>query len=237
MKKILTKIACLAVAAHMLVSPVPAQAERSVLIELFTSQGCSSCPSADALLAELAEQPGVVAIALHVDYWDYLGWTDGFADSVYTARQHRYAHLSGERMVYTPQMVLDGQHFMIGSDAMGVAQALMTQASAEAAIEISVAQPDLGGETEVTLRALSALSTPCEVMLVSVDPMREVTITGGENAGHRVRYVNVARDLRVLAEWDGADLTLSVPLPQQGRAALFVQAKGQGPVLGAVWLN
>lgn len=237
MKAIVTKFVALVLAVGGLVAPGSALAERAVLVELFTSQGCSSCPPADALLAELAERPGVVAIALHVDYWDYLGWADGFADSVFTTRQHRYTHHSGERMVYTPQMVLDGQHFMIGSDAMGVAQALMAQASADASLEISVARSDHDAETEITLHALTALPTPCEVMLVAVDPMREVTITGGENAGHRLRYVNVARELRVLAEWDGADLTLSVPLPQQGRAALIVQAQGQGPVLGAVWLN
>src|SRR6056297_1329329 len=87
----------------------PALADDPVVVELFTSQGCSSCPPADAMLGELAERDDVIPLALHVDYWDYIGWADIFADPAYTRRQKGYAHATGQRMVYTPQMVIDGQ--------------------------------------------------------------------------------------------------------------------------------
>lgn len=229
--------------AIWLLVALPVRAERGpVLVELFTSQGCSSCPPADALLARLAQSSDVMALALHVDYWDYLGWADEFADPSFTARQHFYANRNGKNMVYTPQMVLDGQHFVVGSNGAEVADALMARAGATPLVEIGV---ELDGANRVgKRRALVSLrggagpvEQPCDVMLALVEPQHEAEITGGENAGKKITYVNIVRDLVFLAEWNGEARRLSVPLPAKGRAAIFVQERGLGRVLGARWLD
>ena len=108
--------ACLSVA-----SAGAARAESPVMVELFTSQGCSSCPPADALLAELADRDDVIAMALHVDYWDYIGWKDKFADPAFTKRQKLYAYAAGTRTIYTPQMIVNGREHVVGSKPMKLA--------------------------------------------------------------------------------------------------------------------
>src|SRR5690606_9121092 len=109
-----------------------------VVVELFTSQGCSSCPPADALLSELAAQPGVIALALHVDYWDYLGWKDSFASPAFSARQKAYAKSFGRRSIFTPQMVVQGRQALVGHDAPSVLSAIAEGLTEQATVNLAL---------------------------------------------------------------------------------------------------
>jgi hypothetical protein len=123
------------------VGATPAAAQNNkVVVELFTSQGCSSCPPADALLHDLADRSDVIALALHVDYWDYLGWKDSFAKNSHTQRQHRYAQAANATTVYTPQMVIQGKHHVIGSKGMQVMDHVLAQKAAADPVDITIAR-------------------------------------------------------------------------------------------------
>ena len=130
------------------VGATPAAAQNNkVVVELFTSQGCSSCPPADALLHDLADRLDVIALALHVDYWDYLGWKDSFAKNSHTQRQHRYAQAANATMVYTPQMVIQGKHHVIGSKGMEVMEHVLAQKAAADPVDITIARN--GGNVQI----------------------------------------------------------------------------------------
>ena len=201
-----------------------------IVVELFTSQGCSSCPPADAFLHELAKRPDVVALSLHVDYWDYIGWKDVFASPEFTRRQHSYAHVGGRRSVYTPQMIIQGQEHVVGAHPKDV-EALIRHYQA--------VPPEVRMQLErkgavLVIRAEAARPAPMLVQLVRYSPHQEVKIRRGENAGHSYDYANVVRELKQLAKWDGrAPLRLEVPVPGPERAAVIIQKivnKGFGPV-------
>jgi len=204
---------------------------RPVVVELFTSQGCSSCPPADALLGELAKRPDVVALGYHITYWDGASWRDPLSRQESTERQRAYdGHLTGGQ-VYTPQMVIDGSGDFVGTDRPRITRAL-AQARAGVAVALSVAKPDisidLGGQTG---------AAPCEVLLVAFARSAVSSIGRGENAGRTIEEFNIVRELRVLGRWDGR--------PQQFRArvdslpgdatdvAVLVQRLGQAPIIGA----
>lgn len=220
-----------------------------VVVELFTSQGCSSCPPADAMLATLAEEPGVLPLSFHVDYWDYLGWADSFARPEFTARQEGYARAAGEHAVYTPQLIVGGVDTAV---ALGPAQLMgLIDANRVAPALVSVqrdATPD--GQT-IRLMPLSDLGEGVEILLVRYAPERAVEMTAGENRGKVVTYTNVVLSLDALAEWDGtAPLRLTVSpdgtaddrFPEDTRHALLVQKElgGHelpGPILAAIRLD
>lgn len=210
-----------------------AQADRLVLVELFTSQGCSSCPPADAMLAELSEYERVLPLSLHVDYWDYLGWHDQFARPEWSARQEAYAHAHGERSVYTPQAIVDGSIAMVGSRGMAVMEAVDERRSL--APELSLTwQPD----GRFILRALDDLEA-VSVDLVRYKPMETVHIAGGENAGRRVRYTNIVMGWQVIGHWSaeaGAQSQWTLPAldVEPMRHAIIVQNHPVGTVRG-VW--
>lgn len=170
-----------------------------VLVELFTSEGCSSCPRADDLLAELAaeaERAGtpIACVSYHVDYWDRLGWKDPFGDAAFTARQRRYAVALGEEGLYTPQLVVDGRLAMVGSDRPRVREAL-TQALARpgrAEVRASV-EPAGDGALEVALSLPGAPSTQVVLNAALVERERTSRPGRGENAGRVLRHAWVAR--------------------------------------------
>src|SRR5690606_2352760 len=124
----------------------PTRARKSILgappvvVELFTAQGCSSCPPADRLVAGLADQPGVLALTWHVDYWDYLGWTDGFASPAHTARQESYAAVAGERGVYTPQIIVDGQDTLLGTGRAALLSVIEAHAARPSAVMVTATE-------------------------------------------------------------------------------------------------
>jgi hypothetical protein len=203
---------------------MPAQAEtRPVVVELFTSQGCSSCPPADALLAELAQRPDVIALGFHIDYWDGLGWKDPLSSPAATARQRDYARQFGRRQVYTPQLVVDGIEEAVGSDRAAVAEALKKAARDDVA---SVAF----GANGVTIGAGKGNG---KVLLLRFAQKRTTSVTAGENARRTLDDVNGVETLTPLGAWNGAAVTFSVEPPGPGQGiAVLVQAP-DGRILGA----
>jgi len=207
-------------------------AERGpVVVELYTSQGCSSCPAADAFLADLADREDIVALALHVDYWDYIGWPDTFADPAHTARQKAYAMLKGTRSIYTPQMIVDGVHHLAGARAMQVAQSIFGER--EVAQPVSVTLTRDGDRVRLEAVASGAIP-PAEVYLVRYLPSATVAIERGENAGRTIEYRNIVTAWDRIAEWDGtAPLRLTREAAGPEPVVAIVQAVGPGAILGA----
>lgn len=208
-----------------------------VVIELFTSQGCSSCPPADAYLAELAERSDLVALSLPITYWDYLGWRDTLAAPENTERQKGYQRALNTRSVYTPQMVIDGVAHVIGSRRREVEQVVHTRAmKREPRAEIRVLLK--GNAIEIDLGHGPALAEPAAVYLLPVLRKKSVAVRRGENGGRVLDYYNVVRGLVMLGRWDGRDVKVvaelpKLDLPEHDRLAVLVQRAGHGEVLAA----
>ncbi len=209
----------------------PPATQRSVVLELFTSQGCSSCPPADALLGELANQPNVIALAFHVDYWDSIGWSDRFAVPEAVKRQRQYVEVLGLSSAFTPQAVIDGRRSLVGSDRQGIQQAI---ADAPALIPIQLAVS--GGELTVSLPSVSDHRVD-DVNVVAYLPQATTQIGHGENAGRKLTEFNIVRQFRRLGTWDGKSATFQVPLnsfpSDANRVAVLIQQGSQGPIEGA----
>lgn len=206
-----------------------------VVVELFTSEGCSSCPPADALLGELAARPGVVALAFHVDYWDYIGWKDPYASPASTQRQRDYASALGLRMIYTPQMVVDGRADVVGSDRREVEAAIGAAARRP---KVAVTIESDGGGHRVLIPAATGEWTGGEatVWLAVFDQVQETKVHRGENGGRTLKEYNIVREWRQIGSWNGA--AISIPLDVAADAdrngcAVIVQAGPVGQVLGA----
>ena len=220
--------ALLATIAAFGIAPVARATGAPVVLELFTSQGCSSCPPADALLGELARRPGVIALAWHVDYWDGLGWHDPYASRLSTERQRAYAARLGTE-VFTPGLVVDGAAMLVGSE----------RAEVEAAIADASPLPvpvTIANEPDGALARIGAAPRAVTATFVAWDPMHETSIGAGENGGRRLREFRIVRTATVLGAWDGKarDIALPPVAPGQG-AAVLVQASDLR-VLGAAEL-
>lgn len=193
--------------------------ERPVVVELFTSQGCSSCPPADAYFETLALRDDVIALSLHVDYWDYIGWEDSFGSPAHSARQRGYAKAGERTMVYTPQMIINGADDVVGTRFEDV-EALIAKhrAAAKDAIDIEVTRE--GAQVRIAARAEPARPMPIAVKLVRYLPRETVAIAQGENAGKTLTYANVVTEMTELAVWDSrAPLELDLSLaPEEARA-------------------
>jgi len=201
------------------------------VVELFTSQGCSSCPRADSLLGELAQDPGVVALSLPIDYWDYLGWKDTLAKPRHTARQRGYAHVRGDREVYTPQVVVNGVIHVLGSDKQAIEHAIATTHQG-ATLSLPVKLVLSGDKLSVTLPVAHGEIAQAEVWLCGLTRKVPVEIHRGENHGHTITYNNVVRRWVKLGEWTGVGRTLSVPvaeLKSEGIDAVAVLVQGGTP--------
>lgn len=207
-----------------------------VVVELYTSQGCSSCPPADEFLAELAEDPRVIALSLHVDYWDYIGWTDAFAQGHFTERQKSYARYAGSRMIYTPQMVIGGLDRVEGTAPADVVKLIGRHLAQRPAVALALARQ--GGDITIRADAPGAFATPASVYLVRYIPSARVTIEKGENAGRTVDYRNVVTDWTEVGSWSGdAPLDLSVALPGDEPAVVILQEQGPAAILAAARLD
>lgn len=232
-KKIL---AAALVAVTALSAPLAAQ-DSPVVVELFTSQGCSSCPPADALLRDLAKRDDVLPLSLHVNYWDYIGWKDQFAAPRNGQRQKGYARAAGRDMVYTPQMIVNGREAVTGAKPLEVADLLMHYESGSAPeSDITVTARRDGDGLSVSLSpAPGAVSGQgYDVHLVQYAPSLHARITRGENAGREIDYANVVRDWRVLGKWNGtAPATFNANLTDGLQAAVIVQQAGFGPIAAA----
>jgi len=214
-----------------------------VVVELYTSQGCSSCPPADALLKELTDRDDVIALALHVDYWDYLGWKDPFGKPEFSARQKSYAIAAGERTVYTPQMIIAGREALIGPQEAALDTAIARESDAHPEVDLKITGK--GDHYEIALSPVDKLETPAMVQLVRYKPSATVDILRGENAGRTVTYKNIVTSLTGIAEWDGRKaVTLSVDLDGDAPAVVIVQESRPskngplpGPILAAGQLD
>ncbi len=211
---------------------VQAQGRGPVVVELYTSQGCSSCPPADALLRDLSGRADVLPLALHVDYWDYIGWADVFGQPRHTARQKSYARAMGQRSIYTPQMVVGGLHDVVGAHPQDVTHLIAIHAALEAAVTLTAARDGAG----VVIRATSnaAFLPPLNVQVVRYRPAATVEITRGENAGQTYEYTNIVTDWQVIGQWDGrAPLQMTQPVAGADPVAVILQRVGPGAIEAA----
>lgn len=208
-----------------------AQAAETVVVELFTSQGCSSCPPADRILGELAQEENVIALGFHVDYWDYLGWKDEFASAEHTERQRAYARAMGERSVYTPQMVIGGIEHVVGSHGMKVAK--LVQKHSERRMPVTLQLERNGGT--VSVRATTSGSIPAVVVqLATYSPKETVDVRRGENGGRKLTYHNVVRQIAPIGTWDGQGaFNTTVNVGANAPVVVLVQARKGGAILGA----
>jgi hypothetical protein len=218
-----------------------AGAEPKAVVELFTSQGCSSCRSADAFLAELADREDVIALSLHVDYWNYLGWEDTFSMPGHTERQRAYAEAHGSNRVFTPNIVVNGATDLVGSHTAAVEKAI-----AEASLQVPVSLRREDGLLKIEVGARprpGAWRTTVRVVLFS--SKASVEITRGENAGSSMIYRNVVKEMRPIGMWDGAPVKITLPedeLMGDGidGCAVIVQEdldNGPGAIVGAAQLD
>jgi hypothetical protein len=234
-----TLIAALVIAAA---SSAWAQSGSSpVVVELYTSEGCSSCPPADALLFDLREEHDVIALAFHVDYWDYLGWQDRFAKHDFTNRQRAYARSLGSPMVYTPQLVVNGADHVVGS-ARGQVYAAIASARTDRAVNLDI------GLTMSDHQALT-VSIPAAdyhgeatIWFVRYALNEETPVSSGENAGRTLRHANVVEELTAIGMWKGEAMDITLPWEaiegdredyEGFGCAIIVQPEGLGPILGA----
>lgn len=227
-------------------------AEPVVVVELFTSQGCSSCPPADAFLGELAGRKGLLVLSQHVDYWNYMGWKDPFSSPQTTQRQRAYGHRLGQRYVYTPQIVVDG-----AAQAEGAARAevesllvearkvidkkLLVRISRGAINEVKVALPARKAMAKKSSEHGQPKTKVATLWLVAYDDVHTTEIKKGENRGRTLSYHNVVRSMKPVATWEGKQLEVVLNLAEEIAAgykncAVLLQAGEGGRILAAARL-
>jgi hypothetical protein len=229
-------------------SPLVANAaERPVVVELFTSQGCSSCPPADKVLGDLARDPSVIALSMPIDYWDYLGWKDTLADSRFSARQRAYSRMRGDRDVYTPQAVVNGEVHVIGSDREAIETAIDETGRGAGVMSVPVNVSIDGRQLNVSVAAAAdhAPRKRGEVWICSISRAVPIAVGRGENQGRELTYYNVVRNLTKVGDWNGSSENFSVPLDSIVRdgidaAVVYIQDGNRdrpGPMLGAAYTS
>ncbi len=211
---------------------LPALADRPVVVELYTSQGCSSCPPADAILGELAERDDVIALALHVDYWDYIGWKDDFADPSFSKRQRSYARVAGARSVYTPQMIVDGADHISGTKPMKLMERIEVHKARATPVSVRLTRD--GDRVRIRATSTEPLPRGATVRVATYLPQATVDISRGENAGRRLTYHNVVRNLVDVSTWDGSgEFRATVQSPDGVPLVVLIQDGHHGPMLAA----
>lgn len=186
------------------------------VVELYTSQACASCPPADEKLRELAAEPGILALTLPVDYWDWLGWADTLAHPDHSARQRAYADARGDRKVFTPQMVVNGSLACIGSKGEEVARTLDAAGAHDGRLPVPVSLAVTGAQAEIRIGPGTARGGPAQIWLLAVAAHAEVEIGRGENAGRVAHYANVVRGMAEIGAWEGEETRLTMPLAGRG---------------------
>ena len=205
-----------------------AAAERPVVVELFTSEGCSSCPPADAFLTDLARgRRDVLPLAFHVTYWNSLGWRDPYSLDAATSRQSQYGSRFGDGS-YTPEMVVDGQKGLVGSER-GEAEAAIASAERQDRTAAPVHLSRQGGRVSITVGAGSGSG---RILLVGFDPEHRTAVGRGENSGRTLTESNIVRSIRSVGQWTGAALTLDEDAPAGQEVAVLMEAPG-GAIIGA----
>jgi hypothetical protein len=209
------------------------------VIELFTSQGCNSCPPADEYLAELALEGDVVALSYHVDYWDYLGWRDTLANAENTGRQHEYNRAFGNRSVYTPQAVINGRQQVNGAKRHKVDSAVDRMEGTNEGLIVDVSVTYNGNTMVIETGAAEGWTGDAHVVLVYLDPATEVKIERGKNTGRTFTYRNAVSGFHSAGKWHGKATRLELPMSEVSRkgaggCAVLVQAMQPGGLPGAV---
>ncbi len=225
----------------------PAHADPRAVVELFTSQGCSSCPPADRIIGELAKDPSVIALSMPIDYWDYLGWKDTLADTRFTARQQAYSRVRGDRDVYTPQAVINGSVHVLGSDLAAIEGAIGDTRKADGVMSVPVTMTLAGKQITVSVAGMAEGAAPMhgEVWICSISKAVPISISRGENRGRELTYYNVVRNLLKIGDWNGAPGSWTVPIENVTRegvdgAVVYVQDGNRdkpGPMLGAAYTS
>jgi hypothetical protein len=215
-------------------------AQRNAVLELFTSEGSSSCPAADALLGKFGTRPGVLVLSYLIDYWDYLGWRDTLARPANSERQRQYARMLGDGRVYTPQVVVDGLIHVNGRDEEAIETAIEAAAVRLAEVKVSI---NLRAEGDILVIDIGAAPENSEkraatIWLAVAEKVETVAIRRGENAGRELSYHHPVRELTPIGMWTGEAITLRLPLKDlktRGGDYLMVllQVEGAGPILGA----
>ena len=231
MRKLLTWITALMIGT----SAPAAWAQNTVVVELFTSQGCSACPPADELLGRLGKRDNVIALALHVDYWDYIGWKDKFANPAFTKRQKGYARSFDSRSIYTPQMVVNGVQDVVGNRPMDVSDAVQAHANKGLPVSLDIAR---NGNT-LSIKAEGKVGIPpADIILVRYTPSQKVDIPRGENAGKSMTYTHIVTEWKDIGDWNGrSPIQESVSVEGDAPVVVLVQAKNHGPILAAARLR
>jgi len=224
----------------------PAQADPRAVVELFTSQGCSSCPPADRILGELAQDPSIIALTMPIDYWDYLGWKDTLADARFSARQKAYSQARGDREVYTPQVVVNGSVHVLGSDRARIDGAIDATKKSDDVMSVPVTMTQTGKQLNVSVAGSGkgAAAMHGEVWICSISKAVPISIQRGENKGREITYHNVVRNLLKVGDWDGASGHWTVPVENVfhdgiDAAVVYVQNGNHdkpGAMLGAAYM-
>lgn len=224
----------------------PAHADPRAVVELFTSQGCSSCPPADKIIGDLSSDPSIIALSMPIDYWDYLGWKDTLADSRFSARQRAYSRMRGDREVYTPQVVVNGSAHVIGSDRAGIENAIGRTDRSTGVMSVPVTMSLSGKQINVSVAASKEpTAAHGEVWICSVAKSVPISISRGENRGQQITYHNVVRNLLKVGDWNGSPESWTVPIENLTRdgvdgAVVYVQDGSRdrpGPMLGAAYTS
>jgi hypothetical protein len=221
----------------------PAHINRPILLELFTSQGCSDCPAADRLVSELAGRKDIIALSLPITYWDMLGWKDTFATDANTQRQKSYAKVLNRSGIYTPQMIIDGRLEVVGNQRERVLAALSSRGGDSAAdFVIPVSLRTVAGRVEIAIPAVkSKAKLAATIWVMRTLGQGSVNVEEGENRNHMLTYTNVVRDLQRAGEWNGDAMKIDLPVNtakvKHDRIAVVLQARDFGPVLGAAILQ
>ena len=215
-----------------------------VFVELFTSQGCSSCPAADAFMGELVQRPGVIAVSMNVDYWNYLGWRDTLSQAVFTRRQKEYAARRGDGQVYTPQMVINGRTHVVGSHKNSVLEEIGRQAVVPDRYFVPISISSNGNELDIEVGGgpTDRIIQASTLWVMSVTPQVTVAIERGENSGREITYHNAVRQLTPAGMWKGDAVQLSLPKKhvmdgQSSMCVAVLQGDNGGVVLGCASLS
>lgn len=231
-----TLITSLALTASLLGGAVSGEQLNGTVIELYTSQGCSSCPPADAMLTELATRDDVIPLALHVDYWDYIGWKDDLASPAFTQRQHGFAAAAGSRTIYTPQMVIGGIDHVIGSRPMELMDQIQAHNAAPDPVALTLTRD--GDVLTIAAETMQPMQGEAVVQVVRYIPEIVRDITRGENAGNTLTYSNVVTSWEMAGVWDlTGPLALESAVTGEDPIVVIVQNGTDGPVLGAALLR
>jgi hypothetical protein len=221
----------------------PARAAPSgppVVVELFTSQGCSSCPPADAFMGELVGKPYVIGLSLNVDYWDYIGWRDTLASPANTKRQYDYAKKRGDNRVYTPQMVINGHRHVVGSDRAAALRIIEEESHRTGRSIVQLSVLNLGGQISISVGPAPSdiMRKESTLLLLTLVPVVTVAIEKGENSGRQVSYFNVVRRIMPIGMWQGDASSVRLPTENllsdslEGCVCLLQMAQS-GHIIGA----